>query len=299
MTTDNDFDKPGSGFNLDEGEDLASMLGRAERASEDDGDLNVLPERTAQPTAPQPPAPLEWSDPTPEPAEEEPVTEPDIPQPLDMELDLDFDLPAEHHDEAPEGAAVEFEPQVDPEPEPEPEAQPEPEPTPEPVAPAPTSVSMAPPQRGRVHVPSEAEQVSSVARTVAILDAYRALSAEEKAVTVQFVTTGQLDSADDATVVVKVLNADPMLVTTMRSLREAYECDPVARAFYAMGLDTKTLHSLGSLVSVFSDKDYDETLTNLDYSRRVVEDIAQLGDREIGFVKATESVLAAAESVGR
>ena len=271
--TNSHFDNAGSGFNLEDDEDLASMLGRAERASEDDGDLNIRPEtRPGEVAAPEKPA---------------------------------YPSFEEQDDFAVEPIA-EIEPLVAPEPEPEPEPEPVVEPEPAPVV-KPVRTPESEPAvahdvrnaRGRVRVPSEAEQITDVTRTVAILDAYRSLSAEEKAVTVQFVTTGEMDSADDATVVVKVLNADPMLVTTMRALREAYEHDLVERAFYAMSLETKTLHSLGSLVAVFSDKDYQESQSNLDYSRQVVADIANLGDREISFVKATESVLAAAETAGR
>lgn len=276
------LDNAGSGFNIEDDEDLESMLGRAASASEDDGELTPLNQGDAPdfdelsvevPAAPNAPQVTEFSDLTDAPVEAYDVD----PAPVEEEFGQ-------------EPAPVAVVPEPTPEPEPVP-AVVEPEPAAVPAPPVPPT-----PARARVHVPSEAEQVEDTARVIRILDVYRQLSNEEKAVALQFVTDGALSKAEDAVLVVKVLNADPMLAATMRALREAYECEAVERAFYAMALDTKTLHSLGSLVSVFSGQDYDESLPNLAYSRAVVAAIAGLGEREISFVKATESVLAAAEN---
>lgn len=288
------LDNAGSGFNLEDDEDLESMLGRASAASEDDGDLNFGPRQSSQSVPePEPQSQFDFSDGE-GVSQEQPTEEPVAAEPA-VEEEAEVIEPEPEMNQEPY-----VEPYVEPAPvEPAPVAvteershAPEPAYSTEPMVTPPTAPG---PNRARVRVPSEQEQVADAARVISIIDVYRKLSAEEKTVTVQFVTNGDMDTTDDATLVVKVLNADPMLTTTMRALREAYEHDLVERAFYAMSLDTKTLHSLGSLVSVFSDKEYDESLSNLAYSRDVVASIAELGDREINFVKATESVLAAAE----
>lgn len=275
------LDNAGSGFNLDD-EDFGSMLDRAAAASEDD---NGNSPTTVTPMASDLASFLEDDDETYTPPQAEP--EPVAPEPVLEEFDME-----------PE---PELEPYMEPEPEPEPYVEPEPEPEPEPVvAPQRKRTEVEPPpapskSKARVRVPTEAEQVAETARMIRILDTYRRLNPEEKMVAIQFVTNGDMDQAEDATVVVKVLNADPMLTPTMRALREAYEAEPVERAFYAMSLETRLLHNLGGLVGVFSGEEYDEKQTNLAYSRSVVAAIARLSDREINFVKATESVLAAAE----
>ena len=279
-----DFENSGGGFALDDDEDLDTMLNRATSAAETDEDINggvTMPE--------DPDFDLEdledLVDPEPaKPAKPEKAAKPAPRRPVEPEPE-----PVEEVSSDPEPLAfLEPEPELAPEPEPEPE----PTPAPKPVKPNPAPSTQQ--NRGKIKVPTEKELVAEATRIINILDVYRSLSKEEKEVTVQFVTDGELSEASDPVVVVKVLTSNPTLGSTMRALREAWECEPVERAFYAMALSSEELHSLGNLVTVFTEEEYDPSLSNLAYSRKVVAGIAKLQEREIGFVKATESVLAKA-----
>lgn len=209
--------------------------------------------------------------------------------------------------------AVEEVPEVEPEPV---AVDPIPEPTPDPVAVTPEpepaveavaeevipSVSPAPPsvepgRRSGMKVPTEQDQVQATARVIRVLDTYRHLNADEKMVAVQFVTAGELQEAEDELVVVKVLNVDPQLSESMRALREAWESEPVERAFYVMALSDVTLHSLGDLVSMFTGETTNHSSPRLAYSRSVVAAISTIDEKQIAFVKATERLLFAAEEV--
>lgn len=315
----NDFnvtENAGSGFDLDDSEDLESMFGKAAGASEDSGDLTGLSsedlnrsQRTQMhedddvSAPPASPAPAVQAEPEPESGQDSDELETII-----SEIEHIQGEAAEHATPAAVPAndanvvasdhvviddSLEKEIAIDPAPQPTELPKDGEKLLDDNMSPNASTSSTS----KRVKVPSEAEQIESVERIIRILDAYRNLTAEEKSVAIQFVTDGELDSAEDEVVVVKVMNADPLLTKTMLALEKAYELDAVERAFFAVSLDSKTLHALGGLVSVFSSVDYDENQSNIDYSRQVVADITKLDEREIGFVKATGRVLAAAGEV--
>jgi hypothetical protein len=179
-----------------------------------------------------------------------------------------------------------------------------PAPTPAPAAvPAYSAPSHAAPRtetrptdtRKRINIPSEAEEILLAGKVIRILDAYRKLSSEVKTVASQFITNGAEVIEDEATLVIKVINVDPMLSTTMRSLREAKALDPVERVFYVIELDDEVLHSLGGLVSVFNGTTIDDSLSKVNYARTLVREIDNLDSRAVNYVESTESILAAAD----
>lgn len=150
-------------------------------------------------------------------------------------------------------------------------------------------------RNSRIHIPSEAEEIQLASKTIRIIDAYRKLNSEVKTAASQFITNGTEIIEDEATLVVKVLNVDPMLPITMRSLREAKAKDPVERVFYVIDLSDDVLHSLGALVSVFSDVALDPRETKINYARKLVQEIDKLEARAVNYVESTESILAAAD----
>lgn len=147
----------------------------------------------------------------------------------------------------------------------------------------------------RISIPSESEEIALAGKVIRILDAYRKLSSEVQSVASQFITSGSEVIEDEATLVVKVINADPMLSVTMRSLREAKALDPVERVFHVISLEDDVLHSLGGLVSVFNGTALDESLNKINYARALVREIDKLEPRAVNYVESTESILAAAD----
>lgn len=147
---------------------------------------------------------------------------------------------------------------------------------------------------GRIHIPSENDQISIAKKTIRIVDAYRALNDEVRMVASQFITSSDEIITDEATLVVKVLNADPMLGTVMKALREAKNLDPVERVFYVIDLRDDVLHSLGDLVKAFTDVEFDTSASKINYARNLVREIDQLESHAVNYVESTESILAAA-----
>lgn len=178
---------------------------------------------------------------------------------------------------------------------------PAPEPVPAPVAtPAPAvrhsaSVEYPQPTGRRISIPSESEEIALAGKVIRILDAYRKLSSEVQSVASQFITSGSEVIEDEATLVVKVINADPMLSVTMRSLREAKAHEAVERVFYVISLDDDVLHSLGGLTSVFNGTTLDPNQNRISYARALVREIEKLEPRAVNYVESTESILAAAD----
>lgn len=152
----------------------------------------------------------------------------------------------------------------------------------------------APKASTRIHIPTEADEIALAGKMIRIVDAYRKLNEDVKTVASQFITSGAEIVEDEATLVVKVLNVDPMLPITMRSFREAKALDPVERVFYIISLEDDVLHSLGRLVSVFIENTLDESDTKINYARKLVREIDQLENRAVNYVESTESILAAA-----
>jgi hypothetical protein len=164
------------------------------------------------------------------------------------------------------------------------------------IAPTPTPTpSIVSSKSSKIHIPTESDQIALAGKIIRIIDAYRKLSQDVRSVATQFLTPDNEVLEDEAKIVVAVLNVDPMLTLTMRSLCEAKAQDPVERVFYIMGLDDHILHRLGNLVSVFSGTTLNESDTKLNYARLLVRDVEQLESAAINYVESTESILAAAE----
>lgn len=145
-----------------------------------------------------------------------------------------------------------------------------------------------------INIQTEANEIATAGKVIRIIDAYRKLNAEVRSVASQFITGGSEVIEDEATLVVKVINADPMLSVTMRSLREAKALDPVERVFYVISLEDDVMHNLGGLVSLFNGTTMDESQNRITYARGLVHEIDKLEARAVNYVESTESILAAA-----
>lgn len=144
-----------------------------------------------------------------------------------------------------------------------------------------------------INIKSEADEIATAGKVIRIIDAYRKLNSEVRSVASQFITGGSEVIEDEATLVVKVLNADPMLSVTMRSLREAKALDPVERVFYVISLSDDVLHNLGGLVSLFNGTTMNESENRISYARELVREVEKLEPRAVNYVESTESILAA------
>lgn len=167
-----------------------------------------------------------------------------------------------------------------------PEPEPKPVPTPEQRVITPSST-----------VGSDAPNfsVETMERVIKVLENFRKLGDKEKKVAIQFMSNDKVREATEAEVILLALNADSMIAKTMKHLRDSYEMEPVDRAFHIMSLSEDELHSLGSLVSVFTNVNISEDLDTLSFGRALVSSIAGLDETAIAYVKGTESVLTAAQ----
>ena len=256
-------DNDGAGFELDDDDDLDSMFEAASAAGsvgvdESEGISSIEHKTDASRTV------------APSIKPEVEAAEPDALDPEALMADLD-------HANA----------QIQPEEASEPEAEDVRDPAPE-AAKTPVSAPVVP-VLSKVSLDQQ-----EVARVISVLDTYRELGTEEQAVSIQLITSGAVQSAPEDEIVVRVLNADPFILKTMKSLVDAYEESPVDRAFFVMGLDSKTLHSLGDLVAVFTSEAIAPNIPNLSYSKLVVSGIEAIGEREVSYVRATEQLLSSA-----
>lgn len=214
----------------------------------------------------------------------------------------------EEYDDLPAEEPVVSEPQyrqrsweIDPNPTfttPVPAPAPVPTPTPAPAlsyAPEPVAVpEYSRPRARAINVPTESDEIATAGKVIRIIDAYRKLNAEVRSVASQFITGGSEVIEDEATLVVKVINADPMLSVTMRALREAKAHEAVERVFYIISLEDDVLHNLGNLVGLFNGTTMDESQNRISYARGLVHEIDKLEPRAVNYVESTESILAAA-----
>lgn len=278
MADDFNIDNEGSGFAIEAGQDLDSLLNaaRAGESKDDNIATDWLFEEGGRP-------PEEGRQETPAEAEvtfsnEEDYTPDFTPQPVE-------------EDAYPQVAEAEPEVEFQPEPVAEVEEVVEPEPTPEPE-PAP---AVAPPveEQRRVHIPSAKDELAKVSQVVRILNAYRDLNGEEQSAVSQFVTNGDIIE-DEPAFIVAVLNADPMLARAMSALKEAKDLEAVDRAFYVIELAENLIYYLGNLVAVFTEEELDRKQSRSLYTKSLVRSVEKLDAKSMNYVQATASVLEAA-----
>lgn len=181
---------------------------------------------------------------------------------------------------------------------PEPEAKEE-ERAPEPVveeAPVPSPPS-APPQStssfaGGMKIPRAGDQIPEVQRIIAILDVYRGLPSMNRNVVNMFLTRGK-DVSSEAEAVVHVLNADKLLIDSIKALHDAKKIEPVKRVFFLLKLPENVFASMKTLLSIFSAEVKTSPSNRLDYAEELVFAIDKLEDDIIKHIDATESVLTA------
>lgn len=171
---------------------------------------------------------------------------------------------------------------------------------PEPIKPVAPKYDDKPSFNNRPLLRKEGELISETKKIINILDKYRELSEEIKYVVCTFVYDGtneneEVDINDEAKLVVKVLNADPMISTTMSNLKAtAEQKDRVERVFFILRLPKNELTSLGLLVGKIVEKEITGEHDNIGFSKNVEAAINTLDKNIIQYVTATESVLNAA-----
>lgn len=149
-------------------------------------------------------------------------------------------------------------------------------------------------QPKRFNIPSETDQIDFAMRVISVIDTFRALKSDEKAVVEQIITNDDKTTGDESRIAIKAINADPMLSITMKNFREAKESEAVERAFYVISLPENNLYSLGNMASAFTNEYIEESLDKIEYARKLVDAIAKLDNNAVKYITSTESVLAAA-----
>lgn len=282
MSDDFNIDNEGSGFAIEAGQDLDSLLNAARggEAKEDNIDTEWLFEEGGRP---------------PEERQPEPQTEPEpqVQEHVEASYDDEGEFGEFTPDPEPEADQEVYQPDPEPEPvyEPEPAPEPEPEPTyepePEPIVAEPVE------EPRRIHIPTAKDELAKVTQVVNVLNAYRNLNGEEQSAVSQFVTGGTVLEEEPA-FIVAAINADPMLAKAMTALKEAKELEPVDRAFYVIELPENLIYYLGNLVAVFTEEELDRKQTRSLYTRSLVRSIEKLDGKAMNYVNSTAAVLEAA-----
>lgn len=147
----------------------------------------------------------------------------------------------------------------------------------------------------RPNIRSTAEFIGEASKIIRVLDVYRSLSDDVKQVAAQFIyNDNDVDPGDEATLVVRVIDADDMLSKTMKNLQKsASQNERVQRAFYILRLPDDELRSLGDLVFTLTEIESPDFGDRIRFSQQVEESVNQLDKKIIEYVAATESVLQA------
>lgn len=284
-----DLDNAGSGFSLDEGDDLDALMAEAEAGIEADDEEE---DTSAYFTEPTPPDRVFTAGPAHSVESQESASE-ESPQ---TEEDWDSITESITESEEPEESATVEEPPA------EVTAVTE-------EAYSPTEAQDGESADDSVPVESEASEATVaedrvpdsidsalVARILRISSKYRELGEKERTVVSQFINNGKVIEAEED-LVMAVLNVDPALTRVMRALREGRELESVDRAFYVIELDEYTLRGVGSLMTVFGNEEISTELPHSKYAREVVAGIDKLDDTSMELVTATEAVLSAGEVI--
>lgn len=285
MSDDFNIDNEGSGFALEAGQDLNSLLSAAKggEAAEDNIATDWLFEEGGQP-------PVEEREPTPEPVPtpsfEESSSEETAEDSTDFEVNEPTYEPTAVQEAVPETYSEEPV-QIEARPE---ESVVEEENTPfVAVATAPEREEYKKPQ---VNIPSAKDELARVKQVVRVLNAYRDLNGDEQETVSQFVTNGEIIK-DEAQFIVAVLNADHMLGKAMTALKEAKDLEAVDRAFYVIELSENLIYYLGNLIAVFTEEEIDRRQPRGQYAKALVRSVEKLDAKSMNYVHATASVLEA------
>lgn len=150
--------------------------------------------------------------------------------------------------------------------------------------------------RARIVVPSEAEEIARADKIIKVSDVYRSLDEKTKPIVGQIISYGEDIGDSEAAVIIKAINADPIIFTTMETLRQAKdEIDTVERVFYILNQEDRILYSVGQLIESFTGEEIERNQPKLAYAKKLVNEINTLDKKAIDFVIATERLLAAAK----
>lgn len=148
--------------------------------------------------------------------------------------------------------------------------------------------------RQRINIMTEEEEIQKTAKIIKVLDVYRKLS--QKDVVAQLIyNQNDVDPADEASLVVKVLNTQPIYYEMMTSFREAAtQKDRVERVFYILRLDRDILDHLGGFLETLSEVEFVDKHDQISYSKQLEHAIDNLDNKVVQLVADAQSVLSAA-----
>lgn len=153
----------------------------------------------------------------------------------------------------------------------------------------------APTTGRRINLPSEREEIAHVNKVINILNVYRKLS-NKNAVAQLVYNQAEVDETDEATLVVKVLRAEPIQSETMTVLREAaLQKDRVERVFYILRLEPHLLEYLGVFLTTIVGAEFTNTRDQISFAKEIEQVIESLENGIVQIVADAQSVLSAAQ----
>ena len=156
------------------------------------------------------------------------------------------------------------------------------------------SANPAPSTGRRINLPSEREEIAHVNKVINILNVYRKLS-NKNAVAQLVYSQAEVDETDEASLVVKVLRAEPIQSETMTVLREAaLQKDRVERVFYILRLERHLLEYLGVLLTTIVGAEFSNTQDQISFAKEIEQVIESLESGIVQIVAEAQSVLSAA-----
>ena len=156
------------------------------------------------------------------------------------------------------------------------------------------SANPAPSTGRRINLPSEREEIAHVNKVINILNVYRKLS-NKNAVAQLVYNQAEVDETDEASLVVKVLRAEPIQSETMTVLREAaLQKDRVERVFYILRLERHLLEYLGVFLTTIVGAEFSNTQDQISFAKEIEQVIESLESGIVQIVAEAQSVLSAA-----
>lgn len=166
------------------------------------------------------------------------------------------------------------------------------------------SFTAAPRRNESVSFPNvikEQDMIDETTKIIKVLDVLRTFNNDTKSVVTQFIFNSNDVPTDEASIVVKALSVDNILVRTMENIRaSATEQDRVERVYYLLELPDNELNELGSTVGRLSSEEQENEIdkvrgNRIHLTKAVEKAINNLDSNVVKYVAATEQLLEAAK----
>lgn len=147
----------------------------------------------------------------------------------------------------------------------------------------------------KISVRTQKQEISDARTIIHVLDVYRALPESHKSIIAQFINMEEeLDPDDEASVVISSIRADDMHYKTMSNLRSAIEeKDRIERVFFILDLPEYEIRKLGDLISSFSDDPIENDKSSMRYAKSLEQKVNELDSNIIQYVVEAQEVLEA------